>query len=223
MSNYIMNRHITIILLVASLNGLSQGDQMEVALDSACTCLTNAANAPEENTKFDFEYKFGVCLESLFSRVQQIDSSYVDRIKLNQLIHKELKESCEQFILIDSIHQFYSTHTFEIIATKEDCEILKSGTFVTYGDADSTLIIMTKNSQILKFKSGAYTKSKVKWIDDCTYELIRIESTDPFEKQIPPGDVRMVKIIHVSQDGTIFYEIIVNNKSYSGRLMKVSN
>ena len=120
------------------------------------------------------------------------------------------------------MHQFYSTHKFESIATKKDCQILKSGTFVTYGDMDSTLIIMTKNSQHLKFKSGAYTKSKFEWIDDCTYKLIRIESTDPFEKQIPPGDVRIVKIIHVSKDGTIFYELLVNNRSYSGRLIKIS-
>lgn len=216
-----MKNKLVILFCSLTFNTFGQ-DELTKVLDSACNCLSAAANTVEENTKFDFEYKFNTCLDSLFHRAIAIDSSYQNNLKKNELIHRELKSNYADFNKIDSLHQFYSTLTFESIASADDCKLLHSGTFVTYGDPDSTLIIMNKKEQMVVFKSGTYTKSKIEWIDECSYRLIRIESTDSYEKQVAPGDVRIVKIIHVSHDGTIFYEILVNGRSYSGRLIKIA-
>jgi hypothetical protein len=217
-----MTKNLIFLFGFLSLNGFGQDEGLNIALDSACSCLTEALNRPEENTKFDFELKFDVCLDSLFDRAIRIDTAFNSNLKKNQLLNNDLKNNCENFDKIDSLHQLYMSHTFESIASKTACQIMKSGTFVTYGDKDSTLIIMDKKRQLVQFKSGTYTKSKVKWIDDCSYQLIRIESTDPFEKQVPPGNVRLIKIIYVGEDGTIFYEILVNGKAYPGRLIKIA-
>ena len=83
----------------------------------------------------------------------------------------------------------------------QDCEQFKTGTFRAKG-ADGKFIPnytieRKKNVQVERFGEN-YTKSKVVWIDDCTYQLIHIKS-DALD--IPKGTVTTIKIISTFDGG----------------------
>ena len=208
-------------VLLISINSNGQVDQNKIIIDSTCTCIGRAIDN-EENTKFDFEYDFDICMDSLVSRLSKYDSKYKDIKEVNTFIHSELKENCHRYQEVDSLKAIYSTHTFDIIATPEECSIMKSGVFMNYADKDSIRITMNKKEQVINYPDGTYTKAKIVWIDDCSYKVIRNESTNADDSRIKPGHEMTVKIIYVKDNRIIFYEILLNNKAYSGRMVKLS-
>ena len=82
---------------------------------------------------------------------------------------------------------------------------------------------MRKNKQIIEYKDGTYTKSKIKWIDDCSYKVTRVKSTNAEDSRIKPNHVMQVNIVYVKNSEIIFYEILLNAKAYSGRMIKISD
>ena len=40
---------------------------------------------------------------------------------------------------------------------------------------------------------------------------------------VKPGEERIINIIHVSKNGTVYYEILVHGKAYAGRLIKIAD
>ena len=216
-------KHLLFALSVLLISSISKGqdDQKKNIIDSTCTCIGNAIDN-EENTKFDFEYDFDICMDSLVSRLSKYDSKYKDVNEVNTFIHSELKENCDRYREVDSLKALYRNSTFDIIATPEECSIMKSGVYMNYGDQDSIRITMNKKEQVINYPDGTYTKAKIKWIDDCSYKVIRKESTNADDSKIKPGHEMTVKIIYVKDKRIIFYEILLNNKSYSGRMVKLS-
>jgi hypothetical protein len=209
---------ITFTLITLSSN--AQNEKKNVIIDSTCSCIGNAIDS-EENTKFDFEYNFDNCMERLVLSLSKLDSKYEDPKEINTFIHSDLKEGCSRYHEVDSLKRLYSTHTFDVIASPEDCSIMKSGVFMSYGDKDSLRITMNKKEQIIKYPDGTYTKSKIKWLSDCSYQVIRKESTNAEDAQIKAGHKMTIKIIYVKDERIIFYEMLLNNKAYSGRMIKL--
>lgn len=212
---------VTLIVILITFNAKAQNDKKESIIDSTCTCIGNAIDN-EENTKFDFEYDFGICMDSLVSQLRNYDSKYTDPNEVNTFIHTEIKENCNRYSEVDSLKALYAKHSFDIIATPEECSIMKNGVFMNHGDQDSLRITMKNDEQIINYPDGTYTKAKIKWIDDCSYKVIRKESTNAEDSRIKPGHEMTIKIIYVKDNRIIFYEMLLNDKAYSGRMIKLS-
>lgn len=207
-------------LTLAYLPLAAQTKTKEAILATTCTCIGKAIDE-EHDIKFDFEFAFGNCLDSLKIDLVQLDKKYSSTIQVNQFIHSELKENCNRYEEVDSIQAYYSSHAVSSIASKKDCEIMKSGVFIEYGDKDSTKIIMSKNEQKVEYADGTYSKSKIEWLNGCSYKVIRIESSKTNDPVVPPGHEMQVNIVYVKDGKIIFYEILMNNKVYSGRMIKI--
>ena len=83
----------------------------------------------------------------------------------------------------------------------QDCEKFKTGTFYAKTEDGSFIpnysIVRKKKLQIETMGEN-YIKTKVRWIDDCTYELTHIES-DILD--LPKGTVTTCKILQTFEDG----------------------
>lgn len=88
-----------------------------------------------------------------------------------------------------------------VLAFSQDCEQFKTGTFRAKGSDGKFIpnytIERKKKIQMERFGEN-YTKSKVVWVDECTYQLIHIKS-DILD--IPKGTVTTVRIISTFDGG----------------------
>ena len=216
-----MKKLIVVISIIICQFSNAQESALIEAAESACSCLYEASK--EYKDKIDCRNKFNSCLKQYIEEAQRIDSTINTPEELNNLIQKTLRDNCEKFNYIDSIVQDYTTNKeTDFVVKIEDCQILKNGIFITEGDKDSAKIIMQDSLQTIKFKSGAYTKSKVVWLGPCSYKIIRIESTDPYEKQmVQPGEERVIRILGVENKKTITFELAARGRVYPGRLIKL--
>lgn len=102
---------------------------MNKVLDEACECLTKAVE--QTSNKNDFENAFSLCVGTFYKNAQQVDSSYNDVQKMNQLIHGTLKERCEKFEEINAVHENYvKQKDNDFLVKVEDCQILRSGIYM---------------------------------------------------------------------------------------------
>ncbi len=83
----------------------------------------------------------------------------------------------------------------------QDCSEFKTGTFRVKDESGKYVpnysIVRKKNIQIEKIGEN-YVKTKVVWIDDCTYELILIKSDI---MDVPKGTVTRIKIVETFDGG----------------------
>ncbi len=103
----------------------------------------------------------------------------------------------------------------------DNCSVLKKGTF-RYLDSDNKndyFVIDGKNHIEYLNDGKSWIKSKVKWIEDCEYEL-RLNKINypnfPFKK----GDKLNIKILGGNSD-TIFYKSQIGAFINKGRLLKI--
>lgn len=82
----------------------------------------------------------------------------------------------------------------------QNCGDFKTGTFECKQEGGEWIpnykIVRKKNLQIEYYPNG-YNKSKVVWIDSCTYQLIHIKSKD---LNLEKGNVTTVKIVETTED-----------------------
>lgn len=195
-------------------------DSLTVITQSACNCLYEISKSGKDKISYDRE--FNNCLQSYFTQAKSIDKKIKTNADLTSLIQNNLRNNCDHFAYIDSMRAHYqSINQSNFNVSIEDCKSFKEGEFIGEGDSDSTIIIMSDSIQILKFKDGSYTKSKVVWLDPCSYKLNRIESTNDIEKEFLNKDEEtIIRIIGVSKK-IITYEMIMGDRVYAGRLIRL--
>ena len=218
-----MKQLILTILIVISFTSYSQEyNSIDSLADSTCSCLYDVASNHQD--KLDFNTRFSECLELYIKNAQVIDSTLNTSEKFKALVSVTLKEICLEYQFIDSVYKHYaSMKELDFIVKTEDCQILRTGNYISEGDKDITIIQMNDTLQIVNFKSGAYTKSQVVWLGPCSYKIIRIESTDPYEKaMVKPGDERVIRIVKVEDKSVFTYELTMGNGGiYTGKLVKL--
>jgi len=208
------------VLLIISNLSIAQDEDISFATDTTCSCLNEVIINHKD--KIDFEKKMSNCLQNYFELVKKINPSIDTKIEYNQLIQTNLKKECSSFNTIDSLHNEYTKVSTDFIVKTEECEKIKKGKFITVGDLDSTIIIMNDTIQTLIFSDGTQTKSKIVWLGNCSYKLIRIESTNQFESGMrQKGEETVIRIIKVENSEIFTYEIIVNNRGYTGQLQLI--
>lgn len=105
--------------------------------------------------------------------------------------------------------------------SKEKCSIVREGTFKYLGDHDTTVhFVISNESHVEYFQSGAYTvKSKVTWIDSCTYTMLMLSNTVP-DVPFKPGQT-MTVIIDKIEDGVFYFTSKIQDYQWQGRFIKV--
>jgi hypothetical protein len=106
-------------------------------------------------------------------------------------------------------------------AGKPDCSILKQGTFKYLDIEDTTAYFnIDKGNHTEYHNNGKYhIKSKLKWLNDCQYEMKMIANTIP-GFPYKPGDVMTVTVTRIEED-IIYYTSEVNGGKWDGRLVKL--
>ena len=101
------------------------------------------------------------------------------------------------------------------------CSDLKKGTFKYLDIEDTTAYFeLDKESHIEYHSNGKYyIKSKIKWINDCQYEMKMLSNTIP-DFPFKPGAVMIVTIDKIESE-IIYYTSEVKGESWKGRLVKL--
>lgn len=101
------------------------------------------------------------------------------------------------------------------------CSMLKEGTFKYLDIEDTTAyFVISAANHTEFFSNGAYTiKSKITWIDSCSYKMTMQSNTLP-HFPFKPGQT-MTVIIDKIEDGLIYYIARVEDKQWKGRLVKL--
>jgi hypothetical protein len=114
------------------------------------------------------------------------------------------------FILITFI-TFSQTH-------EPDCKILRNGKFKYLDVEDTSGYIIIKDTLHVEYHNNNkyYIKSKLTWLSDCSYLMTMTDITIP-NFPFHTGDIMEVDVTKI-EDGIIYYNSIINNASYPGRL-----
>jgi hypothetical protein len=104
---------------------------------------------------------------------------------------------------------------------KDSCSILKQGKFKYLDIEDTTAYFVIDKEDHTEYHNGGkyFIKSRLKWINDCQYEMTMLKNTIP-DFPFKPGDVMTVTINKVEGD-IIYYTSEVKEYKWDGRLLKV--
>ena len=189
--------------------------------DSTCTCLESLLEV--QNNKVDFSLGLENCLSKSFREAYKFSSSeMVDKYLVD--LENFLKSNCMAFNQCQMIiNPMYKQKTESRIYNPEICKMFKSGEFEEKGESEKTTVSMMDSIQIVKFeKSGYYTKSKVIWTDNCTFKLVFISSTNPYEKMMTKyGDTREIRIIDITGGKEIILETEFAGLYFLNKLTKL--
>ncbi len=101
---------------------------------------------------------------------------------------------------------------------KTDCRILKNGKFKYLDVEDTSGYIIIKDTFHIEYHNNNkfYIKSKLTWLTDCSYLMTMTEITIP-DFPFHPGDKMEVDVTKI-ENGIVYYNSIINNSVYPGRL-----
>jgi hypothetical protein len=107
----------------------------------------------------------------------------------------------------------------------KDCAVFKTGKFTYKDDSSRTVIVTRTNKRQVEVTKelGITTKLKVKWVDDCSYELKQLWSSDKAKRKHPGGPT-VVIITKTNSDGydytCVCRDTTLQNKN-SGTMLKL--
>lgn len=101
------------------------------------------------------------------------------------------------------------------------CSIAKKGTFKYLDISDTTAYFKLKKENHTEYHRDGkyYIKSKVKWLNDCQYEMVMLANTIP-DFPFKPGAVMIVTIMKIEGD-IIHYSSEVEGDKWYGRLLRL--
>ncbi|WP_276500759.1 hypothetical protein [Terrimonas pollutisoli] len=102
-----------------------------------------------------------------------------------------------------------------------DCSIIKKGTFKYLDIPDTTAYFKIKKENHTEYHRDGkyYIKSKIKWVNDCQYEMVMLSNTIP-DFPFQPGAVMLVTFLKIEGD-IIYYSAEVDGDKWYGRLRKL--
>lgn len=163
------------------------------------------------------------CVTKLYYGILEIQPSFPDKsnFELTQILFKELSGKCDNWNQVMTLYfQLSKQSTKTRIDRKAKCDILKNGQFKELGE--NLIFTVNDSTQVTKYiESGACTKSKINWIDSCTYQLRPFETTDSImQRQLLKSPIFTITIIDVIND-TIIYENEYNGNYSMGQFIKM--
>lgn len=102
----------------------------------------------------------------------------------------------------------------------ESCKDLHKGTFI-YGDSEDEIKVVIKGKKHIEYHDNGkyFIKSKLDWIDDCSFNMTMKKVTIP-NFPFGKGDVMNVQVDKI-ENNQIYYTANVKDISWDGILIKV--
>lgn len=207
---------------------------IELFLLTLLSCKTNKIAELRENTcacfdsikydgdKLKFQMAEEHCITELYYGTLAIQSSFPDKsnFELNEILFNELKEKCNNWNEVMTLYfQLSKQSTDTKIKDKAQCNVIKHGRFKVV--SDNNTFTLNDSVQVTNHPSGAYTFSKINWIDSCTYQVIPYETTDSIMKRhLSKNPIFTMKIIDILED-TIIFECEFNGDYSLGQFIKL--
>ncbi|MEK6154553.1 hypothetical protein WIW50_14885 [Flavobacteriaceae bacterium 3-367] len=193
-----------ILLLNNSLHAQEMFDGLTRKL---CKCIEREKASNTEDIGFCFE-------KVMMNRLQEIKEYYdaqtmseIDVEEMGNIIGAKMMKECDYFL------EHFSSDIVgpeKTVKKQPDlrCDDLKNGEFYYLTTRpnttvqDTTFVTISNGMYLERMRHGkTYSLLKIKWKDDCTFNLEFQESNDPFKKE-------------VSQAGDIYeYEVLTNGKN----------
>jgi hypothetical protein len=188
--------------------------------NKTCDCFDSIKY---DGDKLKFQMAEQSCVTELYYGVLTIQPSFPDKsnFELMHILHNELKEKCDSWNEVMTLYfQLSEQSTKTRIESKAQCDVLKNGQFKEIGE--KMTFTVTDSIQITRYiESGAYTKSKINWIDSCTYQIMPFETTDSItQRHLLENPIFTITIIDVIND-TIIYENEFNGGYSMGQFIKM--
>ena len=190
-------------------------------LNSTCNCLDSLLK--DKRNKIDFQFGLENCISRSYQGSLVFKTSDSTELFLSNL-EDQLKKNCESFNQCQGIlNKMTMEKTESNIKEPKICEIMRVGDFEDLSGTERVVVSMRDSIQIVTFeKTKFYTKSKIIWKDDCSFRVIFIRSSNPYEKlMLKPGDERLTRIIDIKNGKDIIFETGIFGKWFLGRLTKI--
>ena len=193
----------------------------QAVVDSSCLCFRTAVEK-EKTFKFDFMRDYWACRNASEERIRRFDTTCNDITKLRNFEYRYLERpTAPLFDIIDSLRNHHSlVHPFESIASREECQIMKSGIFMDMEDEDSALIYIEEDRYIVKYRDGSKTKARIEWVDDQSFKIIHVKSNNEKDAGKRKGSETLLKILAVN-DKIIYFETKESYSRNRSRLIKL--
>ncbi len=216
-----MIRVLLSILLIIAYGDSIYSQVSAKVLNSTCNCLDSLMK--DKKDKIDFQFGLENCLSRSYQGSLGFKSTDSAELFILDLEDK-LRKNCESFNQSQSIlKKMMMERTESNIKVAKICEIMRVGDFEDLSGVERVIVSMRDSIQIVTFeKTQLYTKSKVIWMDDCSFRVIFITSTNPYENlMLKPGDERVVRIIDIKNGNEIILETEFWGKWFLGKLTKI--
>jgi hypothetical protein len=208
-------------LLFALFSGASNVFSQDNLVESTCNCITKVVETPKN--KIDFCLSYADCFNEASARISAIASA--DSVEAFVFsFYDDLSRNCDSDGKFRGIlNRMTLEPTETVVKDRKTCkQIMRTGEFEQRVGTEKVMISMRDSTQIVTFDRGQFTKSKVMWIDACSYRLIFVASTNPVESAfLKDGDERIVRIIDIRDNGDIVIETGFYDRWYVSKITKV--
>ncbi len=206
------------VIFVTHNNIFSQDKTVE----STCNCLSNLLKTNKE--KVDFQFAHEDCFKEIYSKLIFLPSQDSSDAVYARFM-ENLESNCDAYGKCHNILDKMTLEKSQIkVKEKKSCkQTMRTGEFEDRSGNEKTIMSMRDSIQIVTFgDKGLYTKSRIKWIDECSYKVIFVESTNPFENGVlKKGDEREVRIIDVKNNGDIIFEVGMYDRWFVSKVTKL--
>lgn len=210
---------LLLIVIFASQNDVFSQDKM---VNSSCNCLNNLLKSGKD--KIDFQFSHEDCFKEIYSHLISLPSQDSSDAVYARFIGN-MQTTCDAYV---KCHDMLGEMTLEKssikVKDKALCkQTMRTGEFEDRSGNEKTIMSMRDSIQIVTFGNhGLYTKSKVTWIDECSYKVTFVESTNPFENgMMKKGDERVIRIIDIKSNGDIIFEVAMYDRWFAGKVTKL--
>jgi superfamily II RNA helicase len=214
-----MKRFITSSCLFAGIAIVSLAQKPDGKITDTCNCLREAL---KKTDKLEFNRANDGCFRTLLRVLLEDMAKDEANEELGRIMTKVLRKDCDIYQKhLDAEKAFGAKRVASKIRNPAVCQIFRTGEFHEPTSSDNVVVTMRDSIQIVTFEdTHVYSKSKVTWLDDCTYRLTFMETTNPYEKMLMEQNfVRTVRIIDVN-DNLVVVEIKINNGYVLAELIK---
>lgn len=189
-------KNLYLILFFCSVALSAQSLEKKVA-DDLCICIENEKITTTENLKQKIETCMISVVQKHFKEMYKTDMGE-DKEFWNSVIIL-LTKNCPNFrkLALSSKKKPKIEEKSSIL----DCEDLKIGNYFYETSRGKNYLAFTKNQVIENRGRGAYTISKIDWLDKCVYRLTLQETNSRFDN------------VHMTENPYTF-KIIENHKDY---------
>ena len=206
-------------------NKLSGQDILETLSQKMCDCI--------ESNNFKNAAQIEPCYDDIFANNYDDICKYYKTAELtdSQIDEFGYKIAAKTLEICDYIKNTFPTGLVGEKRSKQaiiECADLKNGEFYYLTQKpgskvlDTTFVTISGDSYLEKLRNRTtYSKLKINWKDDCSFELVFEESNDPFKKEmLKKGDIFIYEVV-ANEYESFFIEIDWQGTIFQSQIFKI--